>query len=134
MRRPANVRYELMRCPPLNNSRLPWGQVALAAMIALPGYATAQTLEVQNLQPITSGMNRIIVLKVVGSASACTYMGKLVQIAAGQPNERWVVKADQRSCLKSARGDMTMARVEALAPINTFPIPKDSNLTLYVRE
>ncbi|RMM39025.1 hypothetical protein ALQ79_200382 [Pseudomonas amygdali pv. lachrymans] len=124
-----------MRSPTLNNASLPWRRVALSAMmIALPAYATAQTLEVQNLKPITSGMNGIVVLKVVGSASACTYMGKLVQIAAGQPNERWVVKADQRSCLKSARGDMTMARVEALAPINTFPIPKESNLILYVRE
>lgn len=103
-------------------------------MIALPAYATAQTLEVQNLQPITVGMKGIVVLKVVGAASTCTYMGKLIQIAVGLPNERWVIKADQRSCLKSARGDMTMARVEALAPINTFPIPKHSNLSLYVRE
>lgn len=79
-------------------------------------------------------MTRPIVLKVVGSSAACSFLGRLVQTKPQDPDSAWVLKADQQSCLKSKRGDLSIKNVQALVPLEALPVKPYSQLTLYTRE
>lgn len=111
-------------------------KLILAVMLLLPeSHAFAQaSIQVTNLQAITAGMTRPVVLKVVGSPAACTYLGRLVQVRPKDPNSPWVIKAEQRSCLKSKGGDLTIIEVQALVPLPTLPVKQNSELNLFVRD
>jgi len=112
-----------------------WFPLALVALVSLPeGYAVAQPIAVVNLQPILAGMATPVVLKVDGSAAKCSYMGHVVEVASGTPDARWLIKAEQRTCLKSKAGDLTISSVQALVPLDTLPVKRNSSLRLYLRD
>lgn len=110
-------------------------RIVLAAFLGLPAtYAAADPVIVRNLQGIEAGMASPVVLKVEGSDANCTFMGHLVHLAPGTPDEKWVIKAEQRTCLKSKAGNLTISRVQALVPLNALPIKRNSALSLYMRD
>lgn len=107
--------------------------IAAVFLLVAAGPASAEAIQVTNDKAVKAGMNVPVILRVVGSVAQCNFLSYLTELQSGTPEAHWVLKADRRSCLKSARGDIEMTDVQALVLLDHLPVAAKTNLDLYVR-
>lgn len=107
--------------------------VGLAAFLYCVGSSATETVQVVNDQPITEKTNLGVILRIVGSGAKCTYLAFPSKRYPDRADSQWVLKADRRSCFRSAKGDLVMTDVRAIVLLDGLPVPAGTNLTLYER-